>query len=42
MLTNASPEQLPTTTVLEVYRVRWQVDTFHHYYVHRHTFETSA
>jgi hypothetical protein len=26
MLTNASPEQLPTTTVLEVYRVRWQVE----------------
>lgn len=26
MLTNASPEQLPTTTVLEVYGVRWQVE----------------
>lgn len=26
MLTNASPAQLPTTTVLVVYRVRWQVE----------------
>lgn len=26
ILTNASEEQLPTSTVLEVYRVRWQVE----------------
>lgn len=26
MLTNASPEQLPTSTVTEVYGVRWQVE----------------
>jgi Transposase DDE domain len=26
LLTNASAEQLPTSTVLEVYRVRWQVE----------------
>ncbi len=27
LLTNTSAEQLPTTTVLEIYRVRWQVET---------------
>jgi hypothetical protein len=31
-----------TSEILSHFSRRWMVDTFHHYYVHRHTFETSA